>query len=318
MTERRLLLTPDTENAVAPIEVSGDRVILGRSRDSDLQVDDDSVSRRHAVIHQSAMTWTITDLASTHGSFLNGVRVNEEEDARIYDGDELRVGRLSFRVSLSGEPFETTSLPPRAVAEAPPITRDEFLTHGSLLLRLGDDDTMVRELSWQDFHTQYAPILRSFARKAGCPTDQVDDIVQEVMTSFFRASEQFEYDPAKGRFRGYLKTSTIRALQSQRHKSRGAVQWEPERFLEQPEEAEDVWNTEWMEQLLERAIRHVMASTKIADSSWDAFELYGRRGLSLSDAAAQLEMQPEAVKKAKNRVAALVREELDHLRQEEG
>jgi len=177
---------------------------------------------------------------------------------------------------------------------------------------------MVRELSWQDFHTQYAPILRGFARKAGCPADRIDDIVQEVMTAFFKASEQFEYDPGKGRFRGYLKTATIRALQSQRHKSRGAVQWEPERFLEQPEEVDDAWDTEWMEQLLERAIRHVMATTNLAASSWDAFELYGRRGLSLTDAAAQLKMQPEAVKKAKNRVAALVREELDRLRQEEG
>jgi RNA polymerase sigma factor (sigma-70 family) len=258
------------------------------------------------------------DLGSSHGTFLNNLRLSEGELTRVHDGDNLRLGELRFNVSLSGSAFAEAPLPPREVTETAPVTRDEFLTRGSLLLRLGDDNTMVREFSWQDFHAQYASILRGFARKAGCPADRIDDIVQEVMTAFFKASEQFEYDPDKGRFRGYLKTATIRALQSQRHKSRGAVQWEPERFLEEPERVDDAWDTEWMEQLLERAVQHVMATTNLSTSSWDAFELYGRRGLSLKDAAAQLKMQPEAVKKAKNRVAALVREELDRLRQEEG
>ncbi len=317
MNERALSLSSQV-GTKKELLLTGEHAVIGRSSEADAQIKDPSISRSHAKITQTSTGWVLEDLGSTRGTFLNKLRLSEGEEVRIQDSDTLHLGELRFTASLSGPAFEEVSLPPREINEAVPITRDEFITRGSLLLRLGDDDTMVREVSWQDFHTQYAPILRGFARKAGCPADRIDDIVQEVMTAFFNASERFEYDPDKGRFRGYLKTATIRALQNQRHKSRGAVQWEPERFLEQPEEVDDAWDTEWMEQLLERAVRHVMATTKLAASSWDAFELYGRRGLSLTDAAAQLKMQPEAVKKAKNRVAALVREELDRLRQEEG
>ena len=317
MTERSLCLSSQSCEEVS-LTVKSARAVIGRSSDADLELDDPSISRRHAELAQTQTGWTIKDLDSSRGTFLNNLRLSEGEVALLHGGDTLRLGDYRLMVSLSGPAFEEAHLPPRTEPALSQITRDEFLTRGSLLMRLGDDDTMVREVSWQDFHTQYAPILRGFARKAGCPADRIDDIVQEVMTAFFRASERFEYDPDRGRFRGYLKTATIRALQSQRHKSRGAVQWEPERFLEHPEEVDDAWDTEWMEQLLERAVSHVMATTNLAPSSWDAFELYGRRGLSLKDAAAQLKMQPEAVKKAKNRVAALVREELDRLRQEEG
>ena len=314
--ERTLSFSLQGEKAL--LSVSGEHAVIGRSGDADVQIEDPSISRRHAELTQTQTGWTLVDLGSSRGTYLNNLRLSEGELAQVHDGDVLRFGDCRLTVSLSGPAFEEAPLPLREEPEVSQVTRDEFLTRGSLLMKLGDNDTMVREYSWQDFHTQYAPILRGFARKAGCPSDRVDDIVQEVMTAFFKASEQFEYDPDKGRFRGYLKTATIRALQSQHNKNRGAVQWEPERFLEEPERVDDAWDTEWMEQLLERAVQHVMATTNLSTSSWDAFELYGRRGLSLKDAAAQLKMQPEAVKKAKNRVAALVREELDRLRQEEG
>ncbi|MAG62470.1 hypothetical protein CMO84_03000 [Candidatus Woesearchaeota archaeon] len=59
----------------------------------------------------------------------------------------------------------------------------------------------------------------------------------------------------------------------------------------------------------------------VADSTYGDVIIDGelwRRGMPLPDAAKQLGMQPEAVKKAKNRVTALVREELERLRLEEG
>lgn len=315
MSLRKLLLASPGEPG---LEVEGDRSVLGRGDEADARLEAPSVSRRHAELTCTPNGWLLADLGSTRGTYLNGIRLDEGERARVRDGDHLALGALHLTVTLTGPAFPEPPLAPRDPARLPQVTRDEFLTRGSLLLRLGDGDTLVRELSWQEFHRQYAPILRGFARKAGCPADRLDDMVQEVMTGFFRASEQFEYDPGKGRFRGYLKTATIRALRDERRRNRGAVHWEPERFLEQPEEVDDAWGTEWMRQVLERAVQHVMASTNLAPSSWDAFELYGRRGLPLQEAADQLRMQPEAVKKAKNRVAALVRAEVDRLRREEG
>src|SRR5205085_7778264 len=87
----------------------------------------------------------------------------------------------------------------------------EFSTSATLLLRLrpGGDE---RELAWTEFHCRYAPIIAGFARKLGARPQDIDDIVQDVLASFFGSSAKFRYDPGKGRFRGFLKTCTFHQL----------------------------------------------------------------------------------------------------------
>ena len=292
-----------------------DQVVLGRSDDVDVVITHDSVSRRHACIRSSEDRPTIQDLESRHGSAVNGIRLDGEETIPLHDGDVLRIGRIDFVVEGAPEP-QSEVVSPAAPAE--PVGRDEYQTRGSLLLRLGADDSLVREVSWQAFHDQYAPIIRGFARNVGTPKSLVDDLVQEVMAGFFRASERFEYDPEKGRFRGYLKTVVIRTLSAMRHKRRGEQDWEDERFLEQPATVERAWGLEWTAALLERAMREARAESRLTDQSWDAFELTARRGVPLQEAADQLGISPDAVKKARTRVSSTVRDHLQRLRAEEG
>ena len=293
-----------------------DDVVLGRVDDADVVIADASVSRRHACLRGSGDRPTIQDLGSRHGSAVNGIRLDGEETIPLHEGDIVRIGLLDFLVE--GAPESTFDAKrPRATAPES-ISRDQYQTRGSLLLRLGDDDSLVREVSWQAFHDQYAPIIRGFARNVGTPKSLVDDLVQEVMAGFFRASERFEYDPGKGRFRGYLKTVVIRALSSMRHKRRGEQDWEEERFLEQPASVERVWGLEWTAAMLLRAMREARVESRLTDRSWDAFELTARRGVPLEEAAEQLGMSPDAVKKARTRVSATVRDHLDRLRSEEG
>ncbi len=59
-----------------------------------------------------------------------------------------------------------------------------------------------------EFERRYAPIIVGFARNLGLTSQDVDDVLQEVMLAFFKVSPRFEYDPSKGRFRGYLKRIT--------------------------------------------------------------------------------------------------------------
>jgi FhaA, N-terminal domain/FHA domain len=70
-----------------PIE--GNRVVLGRSRDSDLQIEDANVSRRHAEVRQEGTTYWLVDLDSTNGTELNGTRVQR---AKLSDGDRITLG----------------------------------------------------------------------------------------------------------------------------------------------------------------------------------------------------------------------------------
>jgi serine phosphatase RsbU (regulator of sigma subunit) len=68
-----------------------DSTTLGRLPGQDLVLSDPLVSRRHAVIVRENGSWIVVDQNSTHGTFLNGTRV---ERAQLRPGDELQLGSL--------------------------------------------------------------------------------------------------------------------------------------------------------------------------------------------------------------------------------
>jgi diguanylate cyclase (GGDEF)-like protein len=74
---------------VLPLDASIGEIFIGRTPDNALVLDDGSVSRRHASLSHGADGWTLRDLGSTNGSFVNGVKVRE---ALLRDGDRVRVG----------------------------------------------------------------------------------------------------------------------------------------------------------------------------------------------------------------------------------
>jgi hypothetical protein len=65
------------------------RVVLGRSKECDVQVPDANVSRRHAELRQEGSSWWIVDLDSTNGTEVNGKRVPR---AKLADGDKITLG----------------------------------------------------------------------------------------------------------------------------------------------------------------------------------------------------------------------------------
>jgi two-component system cell cycle response regulator len=79
-------------------------LILGRSDNAHIQVDQDSVSRNHArIVMAPGVTTRIQDLESTNGTFVNNRRVT---DQALHDGDIVRVGQTIFK-HLSGNNIET-------------------------------------------------------------------------------------------------------------------------------------------------------------------------------------------------------------------
>ena len=75
----------------------GDHV-LGRDPDTEIFLDSQSVSRRHAVIRVSASGATLEDLGSKNGTFVGSLRI--EAPTPLADGDAIKVGAitLAFKV----------------------------------------------------------------------------------------------------------------------------------------------------------------------------------------------------------------------------
>ncbi len=79
------------------------RFVLGRSARCDFVLSDPSVSRHHARLRFEEGRWTIKDLESTNGVFVNGLRVSREV---LVAGDEIALGasRMSFRPRQAAQP----------------------------------------------------------------------------------------------------------------------------------------------------------------------------------------------------------------------
>jgi hypothetical protein len=71
------------------------RTLIGRSPDCDVFLDDVTVSRQHAELLREGETFTIRDLGSLNGTYVNRKRI---ESAVLEDDDEVQIGkyRLSF------------------------------------------------------------------------------------------------------------------------------------------------------------------------------------------------------------------------------
>ena len=76
------------------------RVVLGRSRECDIQVEDANVSRRHAELRQEGTTYWIVDLDSTNGIEVNGRRVKR---AKLEPGDSFTVGETELTFTMERE-----------------------------------------------------------------------------------------------------------------------------------------------------------------------------------------------------------------------
>jgi pSer/pThr/pTyr-binding forkhead associated (FHA) protein len=73
--------------------LDGDRMTIGRRPDSDVFLDDVTVSRDHALIVRRGDEYHLDDLGSLNGTYVNRRRI---ESHHLADGDELQVGKYKL------------------------------------------------------------------------------------------------------------------------------------------------------------------------------------------------------------------------------
>jgi hypothetical protein len=75
--------------------VAGERMSIGRRPESDVFLDDITVSRDHALLIRRGDEWYLDDGGSLNGTYVNRTRIDSQ---RIEEGDEVQIGkyRLTF------------------------------------------------------------------------------------------------------------------------------------------------------------------------------------------------------------------------------
>ena len=184
---------------------------------------------------------------------------------------------------------------------------DRSRTHASLLIRLRDN---ADQQAWEEFHDRYAPMIRGWCRQ-WFPRE-LDDMVQEVFTRLVSCLKAFEYEPGKGRFRGYLKTVTHRLMADLKEKPAWTPVSEDEEMLIEVEARQDLlarlaamFDLELLDQAKEQVRGRVEAKT------WLAYVGTAEEWRKPAEVARELGMKVGAVYQAKYSVITELRREIE-------
>ena len=163
------------------VPLTGQRLTLGKAPTNDVSLDhDDTVSRLHAVLENLGFAWSIRDLGSRNGTYINGEKITAERVLR--SGDEVRIGKvrlLFWEVRESGDrprDEETKAAQPN---ELPPrLTRREVDVLVVLCRPLVSDDPFpepasVRKMAGELYVTEAAvkQHLQNMYDKFAIPTE---------------------------------------------------------------------------------------------------------------------------------------------------
>jgi diguanylate cyclase (GGDEF)-like protein len=116
--------------------------LIGRSTEADLWLGDDGVSRKHARLVKTGDSYTLEDLKSANGTFVQGERITER---KLADGDQIQLGPTAiFRYSITDDDQRALleQLYSTSVTDALTGARNrEYL-----------DSLLITELSYADRH----------------------------------------------------------------------------------------------------------------------------------------------------------------------
>ncbi len=201
------------------------------------------------------------------------------------------------------------------------MERNELLTRRTLVDRLKDLDD---QRSWQDFFDTYWRLIYGTARKAGLTESEAEEVVQETVITMARKMNDFQYDPQRCTFKGWLlRLTRFRILDQLRKRTPAAVQhsgWDRtgtgtatvERVPDpKGEELEKVWDEEWTKNVFQAAMDRV--KRKVNPIHFQMFYLNVVEKVGIREIARTMRASAATVYMAKSRVGRLIRSEIKRL-----
>ena len=154
-----------------------DEVTVGRDSSNLLAISDPSLSRRHCVLSYDAEGYTIRDLASRNGTFVNGTAVKE---CRLHHGDQISAGDSVFVLLLRDD---------TSVAAGGQVEFDDSVTHATAQLRPQDalylqPDRILRELPESSRLSRNLNALLKISRAVHALRD-LEELQKQILASIF-------------------------------------------------------------------------------------------------------------------------------------
>ncbi|HUR58526.1 MAG TPA: sigma-70 family RNA polymerase sigma factor [Opitutaceae bacterium] len=209
---------------------------------------------------------------------------------------------------------------------SPEFPTSSLATRPSLLRRVRAwDDTA----SWNEFHRLYRKLIYGLARRSGLAHADAEDVTQEVFKRVAETIHQFESNPERGTFRGWLMNLTRWRIADRfdaRPKGECLVRGDRERTatggtgtldrVPAPATVEAEWELEWQRHLLDAACERLARRAK--PRHFQVFELYVRRRTPVLQVARELGLDPASVYLIGSRLTRQLKAEVTALREQWG
>ncbi len=128
---------------------------IGRSKSSDIMINDPTVSKNHCVLLRRSAGWFVSDVGSTAGTYVNGTRVRGR--TKVLIDDMIRVGKTEYQLKR-GDDFNSPLRGDRffsKVSDKPAIQAWKLM----LMITLFHLFMAVEAMFWNDGTNVYAPLV---------------------------------------------------------------------------------------------------------------------------------------------------------------
>lgn len=171
------------------------------------------------------------------------------------------------------------------------------------------------EQAWGQFVDIYAPLIHAYGLHHGQQDADAADLAQEVLQAVATHAGQFDYDPRKGSFRGWLFAITRNKLRNdlarRKNHPKAAGGTDMRRMMDEvPDElvSEEFWNQEHQRRLFHWAVGRIRQDFQ--QTTWDAFWRTAVEEKTAAHVARELNISVGAVYIARSRVLTRLRDEI--------
>jgi len=198
-------------------------------------------------------------------------------------------------------------------------------TRPTLLIRIRESKDSA---SWEEFHRLYWRLIYGRALRAGLSHADAEEVAQDVFKRVAETIREFDLDPNRGSFRGWLMKLTQwriadkfagRPEPEQQLPHRGAEPSDRTGTIERipsPEAEEDEWDLEWKRLVMAAAVDRL--KRKVKPRHFQAFDLYVRQDCPVMRVSAELGINPASVYLIAHRLTRQLKAEAKRLQEQMG